>query len=274
MIHVKFENNSNRISIVLKCMIGNLEHELRVIRPFDETLDKTLDRIHRHYSKKLQIYLKTLKKNSPTSKIDKTISSSFKLLDLDNNIVDLNLKNKDAWKDGYNFKIESSLLNEIFKVVVNLPAIVNLHLSESMIAGLPIVAKLEVDDVEYDSNKINLYSKMSWLSTKTKIDQNKFNEWKKIKLKKPHFTPPDESYFNSLEWEVLSEGTNKKYLILNDESEGKLIKCICIPNDGTGRDGIPFEKVASCLVEPKLDLNNFPMTRRHNLTKDKMDKNE
>jgi hypothetical protein len=151
---------------------------------------------------------------------------------------------------------------------------------------MPALVKTEIE--ETDSNdldlleKITKFSKYFWYYSKETIDECQENyEQPDDKQRSVSTTETDSSNkpnrqqrqqsckpkvnLDSIEWIFFDNGENKKACLLTEICENRLIKVVCIPNDGN-RDGIALETVSNQAVQKCIDLNTLPMTDRHKLT--------
>ena len=80
----------------------------------------------------------------------------------------------------------------------------------------------------------------------------------------------------NVEWILINfdkNGLNSKYCIVTEECRNRLIKVVCIPNDGK-RDGIALEHISTSIVQESINLETLPMTERHKETSSYLDSNK
>ena len=273
MILIKYDEKAEKLGLTLKCKVGeNHEREFNLNRNLDEEIGATFAKLYTNYTKQVAAKGNKSKKlktneneneneNKPVKKSQDDQVPIF-LYDLDNNLVPPTTKNKDAWKENFTFKI----VDQEFKVIVNLPTIKKIALSKLLIAGMPAVVKIETDS-QISNEQLSKFSKFSWYKSVNTFENpipDTINS-EKIKL--------DQNQYDKLDWALMAEGENKRLCVLDEDCENRLIKIECIPNDGS-REGLAVQHLTNYLVNKKLDLINFPMTDRHKLTKEKLTDNK
>ncbi len=155
--------------------------------------------------------------------------------------------NRDAWKDNQKFKLQE----QSFNVAVNLPCVKKMSLSKLMIAEMSGIVKVEFDSEDRFLEKITENSKYMWYYSTEIFEEDAINKTTKL----------------NLEWKLMEEGVNLKACKLHECTKGRFIRVVCVPGDG-GRDGLAFEVVSKDTVLGKIELNNMPMTIRHELTRE------
>jgi hypothetical protein len=227
MFLIKYIKESPKIEIKFNYFVSpSTEREFKMNRDLNETIGKTLEKLVN--SLKKQIFSKT-KKND----IDITVG----IYDCNDQILQKETLNQDAWKEGYKVKIN----DRVYKVLVDLPFLTKLSLPKLLLTNMPVIAVTEKDDKIIDKSKFSWYISISNLNTN--------------------------------EWELLSEGINNRMIILNENSENKFIKLVCVPSDGT-RDGVAIEVFSQNAVQKFFDVNELPMTLRHSFTTERMSGNK
>ena len=267
MLRIKNEQNDiTNISFEYK-LSDEIKKEFSLNRRNDEDLASAFQKIRNGIDKSVNHLLKKAKhskidnlnengrKSTPT--VDEQ-DLAINLFDLENNLIALTTKNKDAWKDNFTFKVN----DQEFKVIVNLPTIKKIALSKLLIAGMPAIAKIETDS-QISNEQLSKFYKFSWYKSVNTFENpvpDTVNS-EKIKL--------DQNELNTIEWKLMADGVDKRLCVLDEDCENRLIKIECIPNDGS-REGLAVQQLTNYLVNKKLDLINFPMTDRHKLTKEKL----
>ena len=154
----------------------------------------------------------------------------------------------------------------------DLPHLKKLNISKLLIAGMPAIAKIEIESDKM-FEKINSNSKFIWYHSKETFENeegkvldeaNRSNEQKAAKKHKPQLD------FDNMEWVLMKEGINSKMCTLSEDCENRYVKVVCIPSDGE-REGKAIECRSNYLVQKKIDLQMLPMTERHKLTTQKLD---
>jgi hypothetical protein len=129
MIRIRFEPNTGRVAISVTCKITeDSEREFNLSRSRDEPISATFQKLYANFTKQLTAKQnKANKKNKKqpddsksTQEASMSVSSSdtietnlpLSLYDLENNLVSLETKNSDAWKEGFVFKLN----DQVFKV--------------------------------------------------------------------------------------------------------------------------------------------------------------
>jgi hypothetical protein len=126
-----------------------------------------------------------------------------------------------------------------------------MSISKLMVADMPGIVKVEFDAEERFLEKIIENSKYTWYYTTEVFDKEAINKTTKL----------------DLEWTLMEEGLNLKACRLHECTKGRFIKVVCVPADGE-RDGLAFEVVSKDTVLSKIDLNDMPMTLRHEQTRE------
>jgi hypothetical protein len=275
MIRVRFDHGANKIAISLKCKVTEeSEREFNLNRDLDEPISATFQKLHANFSKQLSIRKQRVAKKMKKACDDasKTVESmqindlsnkqtfnveeineqdvKFELFDIQNNLVAYETKNRDAWKENYVLKFT----NQAFQVCVDLPALKKLTLPKLLIAGLPAVAKIQTE-TEASYELINKYSHFYWYCS-----ENQIEDIEKVK-------------HAELEWRLISDGVGKKFCIIHEYCENKLIKLVCIPSNGKQK-GLAIEAVSGTICMKGLDMSKFPMTFRHKETLKHTDSNQ
>jgi hypothetical protein len=218
MITIYFDKNkSNKMRLSFKY----IEKEFNLNRNNDECIETTFQKLISNYEKK--------------SKNKNKIQIS--IIDQNNNLISLDTKNGEAWKEENIFKFN----NKEFKIKVNLPFVKKIEISKILLVGMRATVQTIFDSNTTEAIKLN--SKYFWYFS-SKEEETKWNL----------------IHFNN-------NGTNiSKSCILTEDCLDSFIKVMCIPNDGQ-RDGIPIEVISLNKVQNKINnLDNLPMTERHLIT--------
>ena len=220
MITIYFDkNNNNKMRLSFKY----IEKEFNLNRNNDECIETTFQKLISNYEKK--------SKNQ--NKIQISIS------DQNNNLISLDTKNEEAWKEENIFKFN----NQEFKIKVNLPFVKKIEISKILLVGMSATVQTIFNSNTAEAIKLN--AKYFWyFSSKEEEEKTK---WNLIN-------------FNN-------NGTNiSKSCILTEDCLDSFIKVVCIPNDGL-RDGLPIEVISLNKVQNLINnLDNLPMTERHLIT--------
>lgn len=266
MIMIRFEQE--KVSISLKCQLTpTSEREFNLNRNKDEAIHATFAKLYANYMKQLNNKSKSKKlKKEQVNNEEYLLNDEnvpIYLYDLDNNLVSSDTRNGDAWKENFTFKMNE----QEFKVTVDLPFVKKLNLSKLLISGMPATIKSDFEP-EYLIDQISVNSKYFWYYS-DKIFSDKVEETPASK-KKPVFDT------ENVEWILINfdkNGLNSKYCILTEECRNRLIKVVCIPNDGK-RDGIAQEHISTSIVQEAINLEKLPMTERHKETNSYLDSNK
>lgn len=277
MIRIRFERNVERVSISLTCKITeDTNREFNLSRAIDEPIGQTFQKLYANFTKQLNSKINKTNKKLKKDPINKESSQTqlnitnvtledipINLYDLDNNLISLDTKNADAWKENFTLKLN----DQIFTVAVDLPSIKKVSLSKLLVVGLPAIAKLEGDSQDL-TEALNKYSKFNWYCSKEKFESgnkdilNNINQ--KLKIA-PH-------ELEKIEWNLISLDDSRKLIILDEQTEDKLIKVEVTPSDGN-RNGLAVDAISTNIVVKKFNLEDFPMSDRHKLTKHLVDSN-
>jgi hypothetical protein len=240
MISVQVNEIEKLIKISFKFNLGTHCKEINGNRALDDSVESTFKRLCATINKKF----------NANPKLDET---SLNLYDLENNLIPLDTRNKDAWKENFTLKI-----NELeFKVFVNLPSVKAISLPKILVAGLPAVVKVDFDSDETTKQDLVKHSLFKWY-----ISENAFDvEDKKSKNKCINL--------DTVKWTLINEGLSKRMIILNEMCENRLIKVECHPKDDQ-REGFMLQAVSANPVLPKIDKEQMPMKERHKQTINKL----
>ena len=271
MLRIKNEQN-DITNISFEYKLGDeIKKEFSLNRRNDEDLASAFQKIRNGIDKSVNHLLKKAKHSKKdnlnengrmsTSTVDEQ-ELAINLFDLENNLVALTTKNKDAWKDNFTFKVN----DQEFKVITNLPTIKKITLSKLLIAGMPAIAKIETDS-QISVEQLSKFSKFLWYKSVNSFENPIPDTINSEKLKL------DQNELNTIEWTLMTEGENKRLCVLDEDCENRLIKIECIPNDGN-KQGLTVQHVSLCLVNKKLDFDNSPMNERHKLTKERLTDNK
>jgi hypothetical protein len=275
MIRVRFDHGANKIAISLKCKVTeDSEREFNLNRDLDEPISATFHKLHANFSKQLSIRkqraakkmkksgedaiksiepMETNQSNGKQTLNDEETNEQelkFELFDIQNNLVAYETKNRDAWKESYVLKF----INQAFQVCVDLPSLKKLALPKLLIAGLPAIAKIQTDS-EASYELINKYSHFYWFCSEQEIE-----DIEKVK-------------HTELDWRLITEGVGKKFCIMDENCEKKLIKLVCIPKNGKQK-GLAVESISGTICTKGLEMEKFPMTQRHREAIKKTDSNQ
>ncbi|ESO08143.1 hypothetical protein HELRODRAFT_75620 [Helobdella robusta] len=231
-------------------------------RPKSEDLEKALSRITASISKEVNKKLfklnkKKNKKNSDIQEDNSDVDSvnkngrvcvedenvlKIELYNIDNELVDSKLTNKEAWVQGSYL----NLGNFQFKVDLNPPAVTELSLPVVLMSGYPIYANLSVEFTDTKDSDIKWYVEVK--------DSNSLNESTHAKPKKIPKRSPEN-------WSLVS--TNPTFLP-SDVQVGLHIKITCQPKNGE-RLGEEVEVISKHpIIEGPI---NCPFEKRHQHTK-------
>jgi hypothetical protein len=275
MIRVKFDNQLNRISISFLCKLSETkEREFNLNRDLDESLGATFEKLYANYNKHAEKKSKKVKKSNdnehesvekrPSSDNESDSSSILQLFDLENKLVELETKNKQAWVEDYTFKLK----DQLFKVRVNLPAIQRIALPKVLIAGMPAIVKIETDCPDDENSSINKNSLFNWYTSDCSFSEaDKVASSEKGKNKVKAFD------LQSVKWNLIDSGVGKKICYLSDKCANSLVKVECMPSDGK-REGVAVQAISSNPVAEPIEIEKMPMSERHQLTKSKLQNNE
>ncbi|CAF0767148.1 unnamed protein product [Brachionus calyciflorus] len=261
MIRVRLDDKEKRVSISVKCKINDvLEKELNLNRVYDEALGSTFERLYASFTKHSSGGKnKKLKKENGDASPEKEQVPLF-LYDMENKLVPLETKNIDAWKENYIFKIKE----QEFKVLVNLPTVKKINMPKILIAGMPAMVKLDFESDESTQQILNKNSLFKWYSSQSVYEPANLIELESDKKSKKPIS------LDGIEWDLIDEGIAKKTIVLDENTENKLIKVECYPKDDV-REGIAVEAVTANPVLQKIDKAHMPMTERHKLTQNRLD---
>ena len=139
MIKIYFEkNNKMRLSLNLN------EKEINLNRNSDESLEITFKKL----------ILNLMKKLKATNQIIPIVS----LRDQNNNVLSLDTKNDQAWKEDYIFKLNS----QQFEIKVNLPFVKKIEISKVLIAGMTAIVQTHYDEDYVNNEAVKMNSKYFW----------------------------------------------------------------------------------------------------------------
>lgn len=289
MLRLKTDDENQRLSISFICNIyNNVDREINLVRPYDETIGKTFKKLADRYVKHLDALMrdkrsslekeKFKEKNIQSDEINKAISDltvklnkldlkqdvhqEISLVDYQSNIIPIETKNIDAWQEGGIFKIN----DQEFKVCLNLPGLKKIELPKISIAGFPCVVRLEFELSEKNCDLIIEKSYFKWYLSEP-LNNSKVQELKKSKNKR---TYPKK--ISEIKWNLIDEGISKRKLDLSDAAANRLIKVECFPRDSQ-REGFRLETVSDYIVMEKIEIDKMPMTKRHQYTQSYIDSN-
>lgn len=162
------------------------------------------------------------------------IQNRIKLLDENSNEI-ISESNENAWKAAKKL----ILLDNEYEILIDSAKIKSLTLPSQMIAGLSAILELtyEFGDAENDRTTVK------WFREDPEADR----------------------------WILFDEGLNKRVCFLPGSTTSRRIKVEATPNDLTCRT---VEIISSCKVDPKVDLERFPMHLAHDLTKNQLENDE
>lgn len=280
MLRVKKDDKNHKLSMSFICNIyNNIDREINLVRPYDETLEKTFIKLSQRYTKHLDALMRDersrlvklkLKENQIISNITSKLNQldklyflkELRLLDLDSNIIPLETKNINAWQEGFSLKTRVGN----FKVCINLPTVKKIQLPGISIAGFPSVVRLEFESNEPNKDVIIEKSYFKWYTSEI-ISRAEAKELKKSKNKRFY-----SNLISKINWNLIDEGVSKRKLVLNESSANRLLKIECFPKD-FDREGFRLESVSDDIVMEKIDLEKMPMTNRHKYTQTDLDSN-
>jgi hypothetical protein len=277
-IRIRPDNTRNRVGIwvVYKLNEKSVDREYNLSRSMDETIGETFHKLfHNIYKKEMKKNMRKVKKlkieeedeeaksiaekssDGSVAEVDAEAEAESALIseeeiaklpislyDLSGRRLPYDTKNKDAWHDGYLFKINE----RSYEVSLNVPAIKRIALSHLLLAGMPAICKIEVDNYYNNESQTTLYdeyekrvnnnSTFFWYCSK---DEFAFDD------QVPHDNHLSSNKVNALvqrrkkemlekvEWQLIASGTSMKMFRLKEECHKKLIKVECVPNDGVKR---------------------------------------
>ena len=275
IIRVRFDEKEQRALISLKCKMPNESvKDFNLSRALDEEIASTFQKLYANYTKSK---IDTLKSNKKIKMEDSNINEGsenlqelnldndhlpLSLHDLDNNQLPLTTKNRDAWQEDFVFKFRE----HSYKVNVNLPSFKKIALPKLMIAGMPTLVKVELDSK--DNNMLLSNSTFKWFKSETrhKLEEPEIGkDEKKKKVKIPNL--------HSIKWQLISEGMNNKFCVLDLDCAERYVKVECIPSDGKRR-GMAVEVVSNSTVRNQLQIENMPMTASHEITRERLNSNK
>lgn len=288
MLRVKKDDENQKLFISFTCRIyNNVDREISLVRPYDETLEKTFIKLSKRYTKHLNALirdersllekLKVKEKPKLNEKLNQKISNltsklnqldnlyfqkELMLLDFHSNIIALETKNINAWQEGFILKTRT----QDFKVCINLPSIKKVQLPRISIAGFPSVVRLEFEPNEQNKDLITNNSYFKWFTSEI-ISHAQAKELKRSKNKRSY-----PFLISEINWYLIDEGVSKRKLDLSESSANRLLKIECFPKD-TDREGFRLETISDDIVMEKLDLEKMPMTNRHKYTQTFLDSN-
>jgi hypothetical protein len=267
VIRVRLDEKDKRAALSLKCKIfDDYEREINLNRDYDEDLLSTFQKLYssflKHYNARTQKANKKIKieENNIDKLSDVSLELPLSLHDLDDKIVPLNTKNKDAWKENFTFRLK----DQKYSVCVNLPSMKKIALPKLIIAGFPTHAKIDVDSDHLDETIIQ-NSLFSWYSSRLTFNPEEFDASKSAKKNKNKNLP----VISSLEWDLIEQGVGKKYCLINESLANKFIRIECQPSDGK-RKGLAIENYSNSLIMPTLDKGSMAMTINHKMTQNRL----
>jgi hypothetical protein len=274
VVRVRIDQKENRAAISVKCKINEtLTKELNLNRELDEEILATFQKLYSNYTKHASLSALKAVQHKKLKKDDSNEDGSnneklnleedplpLSLHDLDNNQLPLSTKNRDAWQEGFVFKLR----DQTFKVNVNLPSVKSVKLPKLMIAGLPTLVKLDVDS-DHSEDLITQNSVFAWYSSDLKFSQEELDASKAAAGKKKPALPD----MTKVKWELLEEGTGKRSCLLSKSCANKYIRVECRPSDGK-RPGLVVDYVSTGIVREPVEYENMPMFQSHALTKERL----
>lgn len=264
MIRVKFDAKENRVSLSFRCKLTETtEREFNLNRDVEETLASTFEKFYSNYTKHVDYKTKKSKQPTPGDEAASDYKSLIQLYNLDNELVDWQTKNKHAWVENYTFKVK----DQLFNVCLNVPSLHKVSLPKILIAGMPAVAKIEIDSAEEQHDAIHKHSEFVWYVSETQFneDDKKLPPGKNKHLKKSFD-------LSQVKWHLIDQGFARKMCILDRNTANKLVKVVCIPRDEK-REGLAVEVVSSAPVMEPMEMEKMAMFERHKHTQHKIDPN-
>ena len=233
MIHINYKNPERIVNISLSVQINDTTTKnFNMNRSFDEPILTTFQKFNSHLTKQ-SLKQKGKQAISKAELIPVKEPVPIFLYNHKNEQLPLDTLNLNAWHNDFTFKIK----DQSFKVAVNLPLLKKISISKHLIAGLTAIAKIDFEAGENRVELLNENSKFMWFHSGNEIN----------------------------EWILMKEGKCLRSCLLNECTVNFYIKLVVTPSDGE-RDGKQLEVISKDVVNERLDLNEFPMTRRHELT--------
>ncbi|CAD5119216.1 DgyrCDS7848 [Dimorphilus gyrociliatus] len=143
-VYVRNVDDEERIHINFTYKLNDKTREFNMNRSKTENLSETINRLSQNLIKWIEKSSKKKNKQDIQSPTEIDIS----LLEGDQ-VIDLSTKTGDAWKQDGIMKIA----DEKFKIEVNIPTIQSINLSSSILAGFPILFRVESDFTDLQISK-------------------------------------------------------------------------------------------------------------------------
>jgi hypothetical protein len=280
IVRVRIDQTQARAAISLKLRIHDQQFkELNFSRSLDEEIATTFQKLYSNYTKHVSASLqkanKKLKKNdasaSPTLQEEPSVEDlslngdplPVNIYDLDNNKLPLTTLNSDAWQDDFVFKLR----DQIFRVSLNVPTLKSVKLPKLLIAGMPALVKLDLDS-PHTAEVIDENSTFTWYCTERTFTPEEIEASRAAAVsKKKAVTYSD--LWGAVRWWMLEEGVARKWRVMEPSCTDRFIRVECVPSDGK-RTGVAVEGVSAGVCKAPMELESMPMTRGHELTKERL----
>ncbi|CAF4872485.1 unnamed protein product [Rotaria sp. Silwood1] len=237
----KDESTKILIQMIYEIPSTTKRRQFSLLRTVDESLLQTINRLKANIERAI---IKENKLNKRLKKQNIDISNNHekdliivKLIDRNNQQIDENQNNKQAW-----INCQTLLINQqSYHVEYNAPAIIKFRFPDKILTNTITTTFVEIDygDIEY--------SLFDWYVTDD------------IKIKEND----DDDDDDQTEWIHVHRGP---FCIFRDEHVNKFVRLACLPRNNLLREGMQAEHTSKNRIIPcPFDL---PMNKRHQLTEE------